>query len=210
MATEELIRLLTQLIAFLATILLLLTCGITYLLFKFRENRNEIKKLKIDGPTGVLRREVWEEKLALRLKKKSQAVCIIDLDYLKKFNDQYGHQFGDVVIKILANAAEYNLKEKDLIGRYGGDEFVIAFDATDVINGNDRVFEIMERVRERFASDAQTYFEKKVGKIETPFQFSFGHTIAERGRRSLETIYSEADQKLYEQKAARNKQLSSR
>ncbi|MBN2482882.1 MAG: GGDEF domain-containing protein [Candidatus Omnitrophica bacterium] len=87
-----------------------------------------------DALTGFYRREALvpflEEALAkAQSNQKSASLVIIDLDHFKKFNDRYGHQFGDEVLKHLSNVLRYTIQEKGAIFRYGGDEFVIVLPA---------------------------------------------------------------------------------
>ena len=53
------------------------------------------------------------------------AIISIDVDHFKKFNDQYGHQVGDVVLRAIANAIQLSVREEDVPARFGGEEFVV-------------------------------------------------------------------------------------
>jgi diguanylate cyclase len=53
------------------------------------------------------------------------AIIAIDVDHFKKFNDQYGHQVGDVVLRAIANAIQLSVREEDVPARFGGEEFVV-------------------------------------------------------------------------------------
>jgi diguanylate cyclase (GGDEF)-like protein len=53
------------------------------------------------------------------------ALALVDIDFFKKFNDTYGHQVGDLVLKHLSKILSSSLRETDLVARYGGEEFVI-------------------------------------------------------------------------------------
>ena len=57
-------------------------------------------------------------------------IVIIDIDHFKSINDQYGHAVGDKVLKTLSCFFKKNLRKTDIIGRYGGEEFVIIFPDT--------------------------------------------------------------------------------
>ncbi len=84
-----------------------------------------------DALTGFYRREALIPFLEETLQKAQSeqmtaSLAIIDLDHFKKFNDRYGHQFGDEVLKHLANVLRFTIEDKGAIFRYGGDEFVVA------------------------------------------------------------------------------------
>lgn len=72
--------------------------------------------------------QMLEEAVASSLEDKSSiSILMLDLDNFKRLNDDYGHQFGDEVLKQVAAAIRENLKEGDFAGRYGGEEFLVVF-----------------------------------------------------------------------------------
>ncbi len=96
----------------------------------------ELRRLnRIDLLTGVFNRQSAIEaiKQEISLAKRNDAifsVSMIDLDRFKKFNDTYGHDAGDTVLKGFSKLIRTHLREYDVFGRYGGDEFVIVFPET--------------------------------------------------------------------------------
>lgn len=72
------------------------------------------------------------------------SVFMIDIDNFKKFNDEYGHKIGDIVLKAVAATMEKTIREGDTVARYGGEEFIVVLPYTDT----DIAFEVGERVRE--------------------------------------------------------------
>ena len=66
-------------------------------------------------------------------------------DYFKKFNDQYGHQVGDEVLRIVGSHLKENLKGKDFPSRYGGEEFIVLLPNTKL----DKAYIVAEQIRER-------------------------------------------------------------
>lgn len=107
---------------------------------KIEELENEIKRLQnllaTDELTGLLRKGAWFERfyaarsLLTRNKNFGFAVAVIDLDNFKKINDTLGHAEGDRVLKKVASLLKENISLSDVIGRYGGDEFMILFNRT--------------------------------------------------------------------------------
>lgn len=121
-------------------------------------NANMYMKMKTmaikDGLTNIYNRrhltkmfnECMNEAI---LSKKSLSVALFDIDKFKNVNDQYGHLFGDVVIKTVASLADEFAQEADgFAGRYGGEEFVIVFPNKNLDAAYDVVKKIHQRVRE--------------------------------------------------------------
>ncbi|APD92986.1 diguanylate cyclase [Alteromonas mediterranea] len=104
---------------------------------------------RVDGLTGLFNRRYWQErfdemyKLCVRRDKPSTAV-MLDIDHFKRINDTYGHQAGDKVIKMLAALIKRCVRETDLAGRYGGEEFAIILNDSTVEDA--RI--VAERIRQ--------------------------------------------------------------
>jgi len=75
--------------------------------------------------------------------KRQNSVALIDIDHFKTINDTYGHIIGDTVLKQLSHALTASLRETDLAGRYGGDEFCVILPDTTLAQATD----ILERLR---------------------------------------------------------------
>ncbi len=89
-----------------------------------------------DVLTGLYNRfyfdeRVTEEVLRARRYKRPLAMAIIDLDFFKSINDRYGHAAGDAALRQFAHVLRESLRRTDIIGRYGGEEFTVAFPETD-------------------------------------------------------------------------------
>lgn len=115
----------------------------------FLEHRN-----KTDILTGALNRSGLNERLKkqfsqmTRCPEQSFALCYFDLDHFKYFNDRFGHDLGDKVLKNLVECVEAELRGSDELGRLGGDEFIILLKDT----GKEEVAALMERLRKRIAT----------------------------------------------------------
>lgn len=94
---------------------------------KEHEERNALmKKSLCDSLTGIYNAAATKEFIADSLKKKRGGVLfVIDLDFFKQVNDRFGHQMGDQVIKETAHLLKRTFREGDIVGRVGGDEFVV-------------------------------------------------------------------------------------
>jgi diguanylate cyclase (GGDEF)-like protein len=104
---------------------------------------------RTDPLTGVPNRRVWEEELPRELERARRmgtALCVamIDLDHFKAYNDRFGHQAGDLVLKEAASAWRAEVRSTDLLARYGGEEFVLLLPACAL----DDAVEIIERLRQ--------------------------------------------------------------
>jgi len=91
----------------------------------------------IDDLTGIFNRghffELAEHEFSQsRRYELPLSAIILDVDHFKKFNDRYGHIVGDQVLRNVANALQTNLREHDILGRYGGEEFAILMPVTDL------------------------------------------------------------------------------
>ncbi|MDR4507201.1 MAG: GGDEF domain-containing protein [Candidatus Brocadiaceae bacterium] len=101
-------------------------------LTKELEEKNQLLEqlANIDGMTGVYNHRFLQNFLAKEVKRASRnrnpiSLILFDIDYFKLFNDKYGHQIGDFILKELCQLVKKFLREYDVIARYGGEEFAI-------------------------------------------------------------------------------------
>lgn len=162
------------------------------------EHLNEELKTasRVDGLTGLYNRRYWQErfdevfKLSKRRGKPSTAM-MLDIDHFKRINDTYGHQAGDKVIKMLAALIKRCIRETDLAGRYGGEEFAIIL--TDSALDNAKV--VAERIRQ-FAQRLEVEHEGKTIR----FTISLGLAEFDSNIKGAMGWLELADQALYEAK----------
>jgi diguanylate cyclase (GGDEF)-like protein len=121
---------------------------------------------------------------------KSLSVIMIDIDHFKQINDTYGHLVGDRFIKDAAHIFQSVLRPTDKIGRYGGDEFVILLEDTDLLQS----VQIAERIRERVYNH-NDYIEGKPLSITV----SMGVVITQPFE-TMDAVLARADQQLYKAK----------
>lgn len=159
-----------------------------------------------DDLTGVLtRRAVLKigEKIFKKNQKTSKktAVIMFDTDYFKKVNDKYGHQLGDQVLKEIGNIMKQCIREKDCVGRYGGEEFIMILD--DVSEKD--VITIAENIKTKLE---RTVFETKRDKQIT-VTLSGGIYICNEYTINLDDAIRFADHALYRAKiSGRNRIMS--
>jgi diguanylate cyclase (GGDEF)-like protein len=120
------------------------------------------------------------------------ALAVCDVDYFKNINDQYGHDVGDEVLKLVARRLKSSIRETDLIGRWGGEEFIILFPNTSLEEG----FQLIERVRKAM-SDSRF----KVADKDIKLSFSTGISST-RYYDNWDDLIKSADRHLYKAKEA--------
>jgi diguanylate cyclase (GGDEF)-like protein len=106
-----------------------------------------------DGLTNMYNRRYFNEVLGDYIEKCKKhngnlSLVMLDIDNYKKYNDTYGHQLGDILLKKVAEVLESNLREEDIISRYGGDEFTIILPDTDI----EAARNLMETIRENISN----------------------------------------------------------
>ncbi len=112
-------------------------------------NRHMEELVSIDRLTGVNNRNFYETQLPLEMERASRdkkflGFLIMDIDDFKKFNDDYGHDIGDEVLRTVARTVRKHLRKIDLFFRYGGEEFVALLPGA----GRDAAERTAERIRE--------------------------------------------------------------
>jgi diguanylate cyclase (GGDEF)-like protein len=171
------------------------------------ENMKQLKKYHesmsmLDELTGLYNRRYFYmqiEAALARSKRYKQPLCllILDLDYFKAINDTYGHGFGDIVLKDVATSLREEIRESDILARFGGEEFVITF--TDIDRKKGKQF--AERIRQKIAS-----LGWKVQGQEVKITTSIGvHCLVEEALEQdsfdIDALLNYADQALYAAKA---------
>lgn len=156
----------------------------------------EILRLTSDGLsdslTGVVTRTVFLSQAEAQLKKLQPeqvcALCFVDLDNLKHINDNYGHSGGDIALKSVGYILrEYEKKYNGVVGRYGGDEFVLLL--TD-LESEQELREVLEELVMRLHTEVASAGER------IPIQCSIGVSIYQPSE-SLEELIADADESLY-------------
>jgi len=117
--------------------------------------REELREQAMHDPlTGLCNRRYLEENLARELHRARRGnlplcVVMLDLDNFKPFNDTFGHNAGDSILRGLALALRENLRKSDISCRYGGDEFVLVLPDSSLADAQQRVEQIRALVKER-------------------------------------------------------------
>jgi diguanylate cyclase (GGDEF)-like protein len=161
---------------------------------------------RTDALTGLDNRRAVEERALLELKRASRAdapvsLIMCDIDRFKEINDRHGHEAGDAVLRSVANRLRGALRETDLLGRWGGDEFLAVLGDADLLSAA----EVAERMR---ASVAATPLDEIAGSATISVGVSTRQDSAVAAR-AWEQLLKEADAHLYHAKTAgRNRVVS--
>ena len=136
-------------------------CLIIYDVTDIAVNREDLEKANdhlayishTDALTELYNRGFWEEEFVREFKRCQRSnnpstLVIFDIDHFKQVNDNYGHQAGDEVIRTVASMMRQTARETDIIGRYGGEEFVVLLVDTDASAAT----HFAERMRKKIAS----------------------------------------------------------
>lgn len=147
-----------------------------------------------DGLTGLFNKYALKNMLTREISqaqrhKRPLTLGVIDIDHFKKVNDTYGHMAGDEVLKILAQLLTKTCRDYDIIGRFGGEEFIMAFPDTPLATAA----EIAQRVRKETA-DASFIFENQ------RIQITISIGLAEWHEGNVEALIHQADEKMYDSK----------
>lgn len=128
--------------------------------------------------------------------------CVIfDIDDFKKVNDTYGHQMGDEVIKNIASIARKNIRSTDIVGRYGGEEYLIIMPNTDAKGATI----IAEKIREMVA---KTDFRNRKKRITCTISLGISDTTI-RSIKSHDDVLFNSDSALYQaKKTGKNKTIT--
>jgi diguanylate cyclase (GGDEF)-like protein len=165
-----------------------------------------LSQSRADSKTGLLNAATWEREAAAELKRavrtgSAAAVALLDLDRFKLINDTYGHLLGDQVLKDVAAALTDALREYDLAGRFGGEEFVVLLPQTKAVDA----FRIAERLREHIAKLAVLAPD---ASSRVPVTVSIGVAAMDAGsQRELTELMAAADAALYRAKASGRNQV---
>lgn len=164
---------------------------------------DERLKARTDPLTGLPNRIGYAEHLASEFERWNRygttfTLCIVDLDYFKRINDDYGHLAGDKVLRLVAKTLRSNLRTHDFISRFGGEEFIIIFHAAT----KDVACQVAEKLR------------KAIEKSPFNFQGKPVHVTASLGLSEVQkgdvadSVFSRADEMLYKAKSLGRNQVA--
>ena len=162
-----------------------------------RASRALIKRAERDGLTGMLNKDTARQQVEQYLEQvgsqQKAALLLVDLDEFKEINDRYGHMFGDAVLTRVAAALRGLFREKDILARIGGDEFMIFM--RDIPDG-----ELVERRCGMLLETLRALLDYHVS--DQNFGCSVGFALMPDHGVTYQTLFQRADRALYQAKGS--------
>jgi diguanylate cyclase (GGDEF)-like protein len=228
-ATEVCAAVLVALGMTVSTLTLIIALPLATLLQRSFRHTQLLNEARADAKTGLLNAATWEREASAEVARAVRtrsplAVALLDLDRFKQINDTYGHLLGDEVLRQIASTMTEVLRDYDLAGRFGGEEFVMLLPQTRAVDA----FRIAERVRAHisqlpiYAGDPAGARGELVaaeaprapgvpgvpGAERVPVTVSIGVAALDAGsRRELTELLAAADAALYRAKASGRDQV---
>ncbi|GAB4398687.1 MAG: hypothetical protein OHK0048_10780 [Rhodoferax sp.] len=162
------------------------------------QQRELLRLTRLDGLTQLYNRrtfvELAEQELArARRQRLHTSIVLLDVDWFKRINDTWGHPAGDAVLKHLAAVASASVRSTDLIGRLGGEEFIVLLPATPPVSARILAEKLRVAVAER-----PLHWQNQ--RIECSISLGVAGTHPQHAC-DFDTLYSQADAALYQAKA---------
>lgn len=158
-----------------------------------------VEMATLDSLTQIANRRFFMEQATKELERAKRynhplSMIMFDADYFKNVNDTYGHDVGDEVLKMLAETGRSCLREVDVFGRIGGEEFAVLLPETDIGGA----VQVAERIRSQV--EAATVTAQSGQKAQVRITVSLGVSTFGGRAENLEQLLKLADQALYEAK----------
>ena len=190
----NLVQTLTFMVSFMA--ILITSFGFVFM-SKERADAANVRLAAQDALTGVANRRALmlalERELALAARQRTPlALLMLDIDHFKKVNDQYGHLAGDHVLRHVVGVLAQRQRAQDLLGRYGGEEFMLLLPGTDVAGAQ----QLAQQLRQAVQAAPADWVGQQIAVT-----VSVGIAAVGAGQsRNWETLLQAADQALYRAK----------
>lgn len=153
-----------------------------------------------DSLTGLYNRAYLEEEIK-RLDTERQlpiGIIMMDVNGLKLFNDAYGHQMGDQLLKTAADVLRKICRKEDLIARLGGDEFIVFLPKTSLGE--------VEVIRKRIIDEC---CKTQIGTISLPLSMAIGICVKEKSEEDINKVFQEAEDRMYQNKLTESRSIRS-
>jgi diguanylate cyclase (GGDEF)-like protein len=177
------------------------------LLQRFQRHAQLVNDSRFDAKTGLLNAGTWDREANAEVARanrtrSSLAVALLDIDNFKTINDTYGHLAGDKALQAIARTVKIFLREYDLVGRFGGEEFSLLLPQTDEQNAR----RVAERIRSHIAGMPIDLGDKAGSEI-IKLTVSIGVAALSTTGRQLTELLATADAALYRAKHSGRNQV---
>ena len=158
------------------------------------KNKELFLQSRLDPVTGLCNRVATEQDIDEYLHSSQRGeeglLLILDVDFFKSFNDNYGHAVGDEVLAFMAEAMRTAFRKEDILCRWGGDEFLIFI----------KEFGSLRAVTERIVRLRRQIKGFSSGGRALPVSLSVGGAVAGQATHGLDELFQKADMALYDVK----------
>jgi diguanylate cyclase (GGDEF)-like protein len=166
---------------------------------RFMMHAQLLTAARIDPKTGLLNATTWQRESELEVARAERtrtplAIAIADIDHFKAVNDRHGHLAGDAALSLISATMSALLRDYDLLGRFGGEEFAICLPHTDP----EEAYQVAERLRQKISMISAA----TPGGPAVQITISIGVASLESAHRTLDELIAAADAALYRAKAS--------
>lgn len=149
-----------------------------------------------DALTGLPNREAYDRRLQEEFQRHRRyggdlSMLVADLDYFKRINDTYGHQAGDMVLKLMAQTIKNSVRASDFVSRFGGEEFVILMPHTNA----EQAMQAAEIIRQQIEN---TPFHYRQERVQITMSIGISHLTADD--ETPDVLFERSDKALYRAK----------
>ncbi|WP_009631638.1 diguanylate cyclase [Synechocystis sp. PCC 7509] len=182
-----------------------LAAAFNLMIEKLQQSQTALKNLAIlDELTGLYNRREFNSQLKNELERSGRfghyfSLLMLDIDYFKKLNDTYGHQVGDLALQTIAALLKQEFRALDVVGRYGGEEFVVILPETSAFSA----YTVAERIRQLISNSALFTNEQQTINVT----ISGGVATFPIDGGTQEALIYAADQALYAAKRSGRNQI---
>jgi diguanylate cyclase (GGDEF)-like protein len=166
---------------------------------RFMMHAQLVTAARVDPKTGLLNAGTWQREAELEVARAERtrtplAIAIADIDHFKAVNDRHGHLAGDAALSLISATMSALLRDYDLLGRFGGEEFAICLPHTDPAEA----YQVADRLRQKISMIST----QAPGAPAVQITISVGVASLESEHRTLDELIAAADAALYRAKSS--------
>ena len=181
---------------------LVVALPVVFMQKRFLMHSQLVAEARTDAKTGLLNAATWHREASTELSRirgywSPTSLAIIDIDHFKLVNDTHGHLAGDRVLRVISDRFKTELREGDLIGRFGGEEFAILLPHTSGTEAG----RVAERLRGHIADEPIVVSDGREAAVGCSVTISVGVAELAHTRQDLDELLAVADAALYQAKA---------